>query len=593
MAVSSKRHRRRASHHGIHAAAGCLAVASLVACGDEDVTTSNPGGGGTAGTGGAPGNPENPGIEVLYEGEARPYALALDADDLFWLSDAGLRRAPLNGGPPVTLAAASDRFGAAVFGLMPAGDYVYYHQAGAYVQHGIGRVPRSGGEPEWVANAERPQDVIANADSVFWTDSGDDWNTGRIWRAGLDGSEPTAIASGLVGPRSMALAGDQLYFENGNTVCARVDPGLECVDVGFFRMPLAGGEPERVVSNPVRSNPVWKDGAMYWLGGELSPTDVMLLPPDGTARSIARIVLDSPGDGAPLVSDGEAVYWSTGSRVLRMAFDTQQVKRLVTGLRGTTHLAVRGDWVYEAEAGTGRILRIATDGSAHRPTAEPITGPCPEPGVSAQELALTPRADGPLELLALSLEPERVVASQETYDRLLSDVAAIRALEPALGEVEFLADNDGRHIQLQLTEAAGKAFADGVYTAWDCLNEAYGLTWFSAYEQTIDLYLDGNYNLSHVLERYQQLPGVTDGFQDARSVDGPTICVLRDGARQQYVFDDTGGFCPTDCTEHRAYHFSSDAAGQVTALAEWDSTTGDPVPAWFGAVCKFQPATEL
>jgi hypothetical protein len=568
-------------------------LASLVACGGEDVTTSDPGGGGAAGTGGAAGNPGNPGIEVLYEGEARPYALALDGDDLFWLSDAGLRRAPVNGGEPVTLAAAGGGFGEAVTGLTPAGDYVFYHQASAFVQHGIGRVPRGGGTPQWVADAERPQDVIANAESVFWTDSGDDWDTGRIWRAALDGSEPTAIATGLVSPRSMAIYGDQLYFENGNTVCARLDPGLECVDVGIYRVPITGGEPERVVSNPVGSNPVWKDGAMYWLGGEPSPFEVMLLPPGGAARSIARVVLDSPGDGAPLVSDGAAIYWSTGSRVLRMPFDTQEVKRLVTGLEGTTHLAVRGDWVYEAEAGTGRILRIATDGSAHHPAAEPITGPCPEPAVGAEELALTPRADGNLELLALSLEPERVVASQETYERLVSDVGAIRALEPALSEVEYLGEHAGRSIQLQWTEAAAKAFADGVYTAWDCLNDAYGLTGFSAYEQTIDLALDGNYNLSHVLEQYEQLPGVTSGTYAGGSLDGPTICVLRDGGRHEYVFDDTGGFCPTDCTEHHAYHFSSDAPGQVTALAEWDSTTGDPVPAWFGAVCMFQPRTEL
>jgi len=304
-------------------------------------------------------------------------------------------------------------------------------------------------------------------------------------------------------------------------------------------------------------------------------------------------VLDSPGTGARLVSDGQAMYWSTGSRVLRMAFDTQEVKRLVVGLQSSAHLAVRDDRVYAADGATGRILRIATDGSAHHPAAEPITGPCPDAAVSAEELALTPRADGNLELLALALEPERVVASQETYDRLVSDVGAIRALQPALAEVEYLAFDDGRHIQLEWSLAAAQAFGDGVYTAWDCLNGAYGLTGFSAHDQTIDLDLEGNYNLSHVLERYEQLPGVTDGFYGGGSVDGPTICVLRDGARQDYVFDDTGGYCPTDCTEHHAYHFSSDAAGQLTALAEWDSTTGEPVPAWFGAVCKFQPATEL
>jgi hypothetical protein len=127
----------------------------------------------------------------------------------------------LEGGEVVTLAPG---FGDFVQGLMPAGQYVYYYQSGPEVQHGIGRVPRDGGEPEWVAHAERPQGIVADAGSVFWTDSGDDWNTGRLWRAGLDGSAPTAIASALVSPRSMTLDGGLLYFENGNAVCSRLDP---------------------------------------------------------------------------------------------------------------------------------------------------------------------------------------------------------------------------------------------------------------------------------------------------------------------------------------------------------------------------------
>jgi hypothetical protein len=233
-------------------------------------------------------------------------------------------------------------------------------------------------------------------------------------------------------------------------------------------------------------------------------------------------------------------------------------------------------------AGTGGAAGAGGDGSAQPPAAEPITGPCPAPVGDAEDLALTPRADSNLELLALELEPERVVASEETYDRLVSDV-----------EVSFFNWHDGRHIQLQWTDAAAQSFAAGLYTAWDCLNAAYGLVSVSAPDSWVTLELEGIYNLPLVLERYRQLPGVISGSYGGAIDDGPTICVTREADRYEYVFDDTGGYCAEPCPQHRAYHFASDAAGQVASLDVWDSTTGAPIPAWFGAVCEFQPNVGL
>jgi hypothetical protein len=527
------------------------------------------------------------GLEVLYEGEDGPFEIALDDRYIYWVSAVGLRRAPIDGGEPVTLAPLTD-----VRGMVPAGDDLYFYRGSVSSGSEIGRVPREGGEPTWVANVVNPQGLIASAEGVFWSDSGGDWDEGRLLRAGLDGSGATELATGLVSPRFIALDGEQLYFGNGNVANCPSDSSPPCVELGLFRLSIAAGAPERVLSTVAATNPVWNEGAMYWLAGYPRPSDVMMLPPGGAAQPVVDMLMDSSLDSARLTSDAEAIYWTTGTRVLRMSFATREVERLVTGLDATTSLALRGDWVYVTESTTGRILRIATDGSAYRPTADPITGPCPTPVGSADELALTPRAEPNLELLAFTLEPDNVVVSQATYDRVVSDVAASRALEPTLADVSYFQPHDGRRIQLEWTEAAALAFADGQYTAWDCLNEAYGLVGFNAYNSSVDLELEGTYNNPLILERYLQLPGVTGGNPGVAIDDGPTICVSREGERYDYVFDDTGGNCAGRCTEHRAYHFASDASGQVTAVAAWESTSGAPTPTWFGDICGFRPRVE-
>jgi hypothetical protein len=521
---------------------------------------------------------------VIHDGEDGPYAIAADERYLYWVSRAGLRRAPLDGGAPVTLAPVS----AEVRGLTPAGEYLYFYQGGLDGPEGIARVPREGGDSEWVADADNPQSLIANADHVVWAEWGDDSNTGRLWRAGLDGSAPIALAEGLASPRALAFHGEQLYFENGNlSDCSGRDPAT-CIATGFFRLSTSSGEPERVVATAVASNPVWNEGAMYWLAGDPRATDVVVLAPGGAPQPIAEMLMDSPFDASgTLLFDSEAIYWDTGSRVLRMAFATRIVERLVIGL-SINSMALRRDRVYAAE-GDGRILSIATDGSAYDPTVEPITGPCPAPVGDAAELALTPRAQPNLELLAFELEPEHVVASQATYERLVSDVTASIALDPTLAEVSYFAPHDGQRLQLQWTEATRRAFEEGQYTAWDCLNEAYGLRSFSSTVTSVNLQLRGIYNLPLVLERYLQLPGVTGGNKGSVLDDGPTICVARTGDRYEYVFDHTGGGCAGRCRQHRAHHIASDASGQVTELAVWDSTTGTPVPTWFTDICEFVP----
>jgi hypothetical protein len=148
-------------------------------------------------------------------------------------------------------------------------------------------------------------------------------------------------------------------------------------------------------------------------------------------------------------------------------------------------------------------------------------------------------------------------------------------------------------MQLELRDAAAQAVVEGRYTAWDCLNEAYAPRSVDINGAWVHIEFNGIYNLERIIERYRQLPGVTSGSSATGGLYGPTICVSREAERYEYVFHDTGEFCPAPCPEHRAYHFASETSGQVTELATWDSTTGASAPGWFGDICGFQPRISL
>jgi hypothetical protein len=100
------------------------------------------------------------------------------------------------------------------------------------------------------------------------------------------------------------------------------------------------------------------------------------------------------------------------------------------------------------------------------------------------------------------------------------------------------------------------------------------------------LELGGVFNLPLVAGLYKLLPEVTDAEPSASVGDGSTLCVSREGEHYEYGVDRAGGDCPSGCTEHEVHGFSSDTVGQVTALGEWSSVSGEPAPAWFGAICN-------
>jgi hypothetical protein len=573
------------------AALGYTSVVLLCACGAETRVESGApdggvqaggSGGQSSGDGGRDAEPAM-GLEVLYTGEDNPSAIALDERYVYWASRDLLRRAPLAGGSPVTLAT-----GTSLRGMMLDGDHVYFFQSSLGLGS-IDRVPKEGGESERLASALQPSALAIRGGDLFWSDNAVVVTEGAIHRLALDGLATNVMATGLMRPSSLAAAGDHLYFRTGVSSCSfDSSQPAGCLEPGIQHLPIAGGAVETVSTNQSQGDFVITEGGIYFLA--TSPPRIVLASLDGGERELTgNLVLQGgiTNDGS-LRTDGSALYWADGEKVLRMPFDTEDVALLVGDLDGARDVAIRGNWAYVAESGRGRILRVATDGSANHPSG-PITGPCPTPLGSPEELSATPRADENLELLALSLEPERMTASQSTYDRVVSDVAAIRALTPALADIGYRSGYDGMSLYIQVSNIGAQSIAAGDYTAWDCLNDAYRagaprLTDLSG-THAAHIELGGVFNLPLVAELYAALPEVILTEPSYGAGDGSTLCAARAGEQYQYAVDRAGGDCPSGCTEHEVHGFASDAAGQVSALGVWGSPS-DPVPAWVSEICQ-------
>lgn len=256
-----------------------------------------------------------------------------------------------------------------------------------------------------------------------------------------------------------------------------------------------------------------------------------------------------------------------------------------------------------ASACEGSPLRISSDGAAPADAAAPdlltsdgsptdgdgreALAACPPALASASELASTPRADVNLELVALKLNPGKIVADEATYRRVVRDVGAIRGKDPDVATISFFPYRDGRSISLVLPVDTAEQMQAGTYHAWDCLNDAYGavlpfelIRIGNADNVFASGKLKGIYATDLLAAEYARLPGITSTDSIALGGDGPTICVTSGPSTWHYVFDAASGDCPAGCIDHAYRHFTTDADGAVTALETWSTQSGTPRPAW-------------
>jgi hypothetical protein len=531
--------------------------------------------GGSSGAGGG-GSTEQEALEEIATGETEPYLLALDDRYVFWTSGDSLRRAPLSGGDVTTLIQ-----GRALGAIATAGGYVYFSERSG---NDVGRVSRDGGNFETLGQGVNPGGIAVEGSRLYWANGGTTLGSsadGTLASVSLDGSGAAILTQGLWQPTEVAADEGYVYFNSTASSCGSDG----CFGGGVNKVPIEGGAPLLVDSEGIAGSVMRGEAGVYWILG--MPARVKFAPRGGGAvQTLADLSGENPG---PAAVDAEAVYLGSAGRVLKVPLDGSEPFPLVLDLDSTGDVAVDTDWAYVTVTSQGRVLRVRKDGSAAQPDG-PITGPCPTPLGTAEAIAATPREDEDLELLAIALDAGEVTASQETYDRLTADVASIRNLEPSLADIGYFPLDDGKTLFLIPTETALTTMQAGLYSAWDCLNDFYGVTSLIISEaESVDVdvivELKGNYAMDVLARVYAGLPGIERTFPTSVDGDGSTLCAARDGALFEYVVDRAGGPCPDGCTTHEAHHFRSTAPGVVEALEVWDSESVSAVPEWFARLC--------
>ena len=550
----------------------CSILGEAVRCGAEGYCLDGESDGGLP----VSGDPTSSSVDATFpiQEEGGPAALEIDESFLYWTTGDELRRSTILGGEVVTLAT-----GQGIGRPRVGGDFVYFTDS---VAGTVSRVPRAGGTVQQIGVGENASDVAVTTDTVYWATSGAFIRDGSIMAAALDGSNPRVLGENLAHPQGLAVDDEFVYFASGSSECIALEEGgASCFGGGVNRVPRVGGAAEQIDAEGTPTEVLLTERGLYWMLG----IRVMFAPHGEPARQLVEALGEGTG---PIAIDAQALYWGTGERVLRLPLAGGQPQRLVGDLEGTRGIAVSEDWVYVAETGRRRIQRVAKDGSSNQPTG-PITGPCPTPVGEPGEIALTPRADENLELLALSLEPDALTASQANYERIVADMRSIRALQPAIASIGFFAPNDGKTLSVGFTDIALESVRAGDYSAWDCLNDFYELESQSIvgiFNPSVRLKLAGIYNLGVLAELYRQLPGVEYADPDSGTGDGSSLCVGREGTRYEYVVDRAGGDCPAGCTEHEARRFVSSSAGVVQALEAWNSLNDPITPDWFVQICR-------
>lgn len=554
------------THHGAVGGAG----GSAAGAGGSAAGTPN-----TAGTG------TNPGIERFAVGESDVRAVEVDDRYVFWLAGDALRRAPRAGGDAVTLAT-----GSALGNLVVASGHVYFvdHEGDT-----VSRMDREGGGLETRDVGPRLGSLAVHGVHVYWTDGGTtvgSQSDGRVLRRAFDAEGITVLASGLSQPSGIAVDDQFAYFGSTARHCSASSEGDSgCFGGGISRVPREGGTPASVDDEGTPGSVVIGESTLHWLVD--FPVRVKFAKlGEGEVGTLTELQGETAG---PFVVDDAALYLGSNARgrVVKVPFDGTPPLPLALDLGEIADIAVDPDWLYVAAPHEGRILRIKKDGSAAEPGG-PITGPCPAPVGTVEGIVATPREDGNLEQVALLLDEGEVTAREETYERVTTDVARMRALVPRLADIDHFPRHDGRTLRLIVSDTVLGVMMSGDYTAWNCLNDFYGVRSLSFNDFALSyasVELKGNYRLDVLARLYAELPGVEAVEPNSIGGDGPTICAWREGDVYEYVVDRADGDCPAGCITHDAHLFRS-SAGAVELIESWNSERVAERPEWFERVCR-------
>jgi len=188
---------------------------------------------------------------VLFSGPVVSTGIAMDATNLYWgggAPDGGsgelLMKMPLAGGAPVTLATATGGIGCVAGCIAVDSTSVYWVAAGFMT-----KVPIAGGASVSLAPVGEVGGLAVAAAGVYWTQLDSPNGAGSVRTVPLDGGEVTTIASYPNSVTGLSVVVDSTNVYWPYTYCLESGCGTGFAG-GIAGAPLAGGAPTTLVDLP-------------------------------------------------------------------------------------------------------------------------------------------------------------------------------------------------------------------------------------------------------------------------------------------------------------------------------------------------------
>jgi hypothetical protein len=232
---------------------------------------------------------------VLASGQGQVWAVAADANNVYWTSDGGtVQKLAIAGGAPIALASGIDHPG----GLAVDATTVYF---GSLYNGDVMKVPIAGGAPTTLfsgsgANVPSALGLAVDSTHLYWyANASSQLDAGLILSVPIGGGPPTTIATGQISGFGIAVDAHDVYWTNDVTLPngngGPQGPGT------IVKAPLdGGGQPQVVATGQMFPEAIVVDANnVYWGGGVYDPSS----PPPFVDMGFAPVAVASLSGGPP------------------------------------------------------------------------------------------------------------------------------------------------------------------------------------------------------------------------------------------------------------------------------------------------------
>lgn len=178
------------------------------------------------------------------------------------------------------------------------------------------------------------------------------------------------------------------------------------------------------------------------------------------------------------------------------------------------------------------------------------------------------------------------VPPSDLSSQVAAELAAIRSAYPEVSGIYAMPSWSMTSLLGSFEDDTYAAYQSGSYTAWDELNERFGLTRVDILSEHLGIFalrFSAWYNAPLLAAEYAAVPGLEHMDPNYIGGDGDDVCLCIDGDAHVYVFDEGTGDCPAGCIEHTYWGFRVRVEGStatIEALGRWEANYGEEKPEW-------------